>query len=123
MAETKRGMAMLMTSGDPEISGALADGILAAKALLPMPVETEEAAIIRKRATEALRRIDMRYRRSEDDDDDIEARILKARENYATPIRKPSLFRMIGDKMLGIYARAVIKIHDYFDFRNDRWVG
>ena len=123
MAETKRGMAMLMTSGDPEISGALADGILTAKALLPMPVETEEAAIIRKRVAEALRRIDMRYRRSEDDDDDIETRILKANVNYATPIHEPSLIHTIGDKILGIYGLAVLKAHEYFDFRNKRWVG
>ena len=123
MAEVKRGMAMLVTSGDPEISNALADGILTARALLPVQVETEEAALIRKKVADALRRIDMRKNRGDDGDDDIETRILRARANYSTPQREPSMIRSIGEKLLGWYGLAVLKLHGFFDFDNARWRG
>lgn len=122
MAETRRGAVMLLTSGDPAIYNAIADGILTARALTPSQPETPEAAMIRKRAADALRRIDMRCRPKEADDDDIETRILKAQATYGT-VSRPSVLRTIGRKLLGLYGFAVLKVHDFLDFDNARWRG
>jgi hypothetical protein len=121
MAE-KRGAVMLLTAGDPAIYGAIADGILTARAMMPVRDESPETAIIRKRTAETLRRIDMRCRPKEADEDDIETRILKARETYGTEYR-PSFMRSIGGKLLGMYGLAILKAHDFFDFEDARWKG
>lgn len=123
MTEIKRGAAMLLTAGDPAIANAIADGILTARALTPIEDESPEAAVIRKRAADALRRIDMRCRPKEADDDDIETRILKAQATYGTAACEPSILRTIGGKLLGLYGFAVLKVHDFLDFDNVRWRG
>lgn len=122
MAEIKRGTAMLLTSGDATIADALADGILTARALKSVKPETKEQAIIRRRVSETLRRIDMK-RKSNDDEGDIETRILKAQATYGTVEHRPSVLRTILGKMLGLYGLAVLKVTDYFDFNDRRWRG
>ena len=122
VTESKRGYAVLLTGGDKDISSALGNGIINGLALIPAKSEPPETAIIRKRTAETLRRIDMRCRPKEADDDDIETRILKAQAAYGTNIR-PSILRAIGGKLLGLYGLAVLKAHDFFDFDNTRWRG
>jgi hypothetical protein len=122
MSEFKRGAVMLLTAGDPSIVGAITDGMLTARAMTPSQPETPETAIIRKRTAETLRRIDMRCRPKEADDEDIETRILKAQAAYGTNSR-PSILRAISGKLLGLYGLAVLKAHDFFDFDNQRWKG
>ena len=122
MSELKRGVVMLLTAGDPAITGAIESGVLAGRALTKAQEESPETAIIRKRTAETLRRIDMRCRPKEADEDDIETRILKARETYGTEYR-PSFMRSIGGKLLGLYGLVVLKAHDFFDFEDARWKG
>ena len=119
MSEIRRGAVLLLQSGDPEIYGALTDGILTARAMMPVQDESPEAAIIRRRTEEAVRRIDMRRKPR---DDDIETRILNARIAYGTEYR-PSLLRTIGGRLLGLYGLAVLKAHDFFNFDDRRWRG
>ena len=123
MITPRRGTIMLLTAGDPAIVNALAGGVLTARALMPIEDESPEAAIIRKRTAETLRRIDMRCRPKEADDDDIETRILKAQATYGTAACEPSILRTIGGKLLGLYGFAVLKVHDFLDFDNVRWRG
>ena len=122
MSELKRGVVMLLTAGDPAITGAIESGILAGRALTKAQPETPETAIIRKRTAETLRRIDMRCRPKEADDDDIETRILRAQATYGTDNR-PSILRAIGGKLLGLYGLVILKAHDFFDFEDARWRG
>lgn len=122
MSEIRRGAVLLLQSGDPEIYGALADGIMTARALRSAQDESPEAAVIRKRTAETLRRIDMRCRPRECDDD-IETRIMKAQAAYGTVTYGPSVIRAIGAKLLGLYALAVLKVSEFFDFENKRWRG
>jgi hypothetical protein len=123
MGEVKRGAAMLLTTGDPTIANAIADGILTARAMIPARVESPEEEIIRKRAAEALRRIDMRCRPRDDEDDDIETRILKAEAVFGTRQKPPNVFRSLFGRLFGLYGLAVLKVHEYFDFENRRWKG
>ena len=121
MITPRRGTIMLLTAGDPAIVNALAGGVLTARALMPIEDESPEAAIIRKRTAETLRRIDMRCRPK--DSDDIETRILKAEASYGTPERGPSILRTIGNKAIGVYALLALKACEFFDFNNRRWKG
>ena len=122
MTELKRGVVMLLTAGDPAITGAIESGVLAGRALTKAQEESPEVEMIRKRTAETLRRIDMRCRPKEADEDDIETRILKARAAYGTNNR-PSILRAIGGKLLGLYGLVVLKAHDFFDFEDARWRG
>ena len=96
---------ILLQSGDPEISGALAGGILAARArragALPSEqIEVVEAEIDRQRIQTALLRVAVGNHKSAED---YAALVTKARGDYGQTRRPPGTARKVGKKLLGLY--------------------
>ena len=108
----RRGTVLLLRRGDPEISGAIAEGMLAARAEVPMPTdeigmvaaEIDRQHILRA-LREDMRRLDMMRHSPEE----LEAMIMKARFDYGqtrpTPRWVARLLGLYGLLCLGI-ARA-----------------
>ena len=119
--EIKRGAVILIQSGDPQISGALADGVLAGRAErrgtssvspagchLPQrgrllgtdQIEVVEAEIDRQRIQMALLRVAVGNHKSAED---YAALVTKARGDYGQTRRPPGTARKVGKKLLGLY--------------------
>lgn len=128
MADVKRGYAMLITAGDAEISGALADGILAVRgtrdlirldaerrATFPIwgrlgeakPLGREEARVVsaeidRQRIAEALRQ------EMHPEPVDYAMKVADAELDYGEPLCVPGPLERFGARLLLGYALVVL---------------
>ena len=108
----RRGYVVLIRGGDPEISGAIADGIMRGKALgatEPPPlehVEVVEAEIDRQHIQRALLRVAVGNTNTAEDYRNM---MTKARGDYAVDRRRGPL-RKVGEQLLKVYALAVLGV-------------
>ena len=129
----RRGYVVLIRRGDPEICGGIAEGIMKAReqgndgdlirqrcALPPSPkgegrgdeappmehVEVVEAEIDRQRIQRALLRVAVGNHNTAEDYRNM---MTKARGDYAIE-RRPGTLRRFGEKLLSVYALAVLAV-------------
>ena len=113
MTEPRRGAVVVQILGDEQISGAIRDGIIAAR------TPTAEQQLIRRRTDESLLRIAVRKELK----GPINKRIRYAQRMYGTKPHEPSIIRWVGRALLGVYGLVVLTVTNYFDFTDRRWVG
>lgn len=106
------GAVRLIRSGDAEISGAIANGMMMA---------SQRDDIIRRRAQRSLMRVDIG--RGGVTSADYEMRIIFANMKYGQDTKAPSMAQQIGRGILGVYGLMVMVIREYFNFDNARWRG
>ena len=118
MSEIKRGTAMLLlTSGDEQISTALADGILAARLPAAKPLEQEQreavsAEIDRQKIADYLRVAMHR------EPVDYAALAFDAEMRYGQSMDEPGAMKRAAEKLLVGYAMLCMAFHSLFS-----WVG
>lgn len=114
MAELKRGYAVLLQAGDSEISGALADGIMAvrlpmAKPLMMEQTKTVEAEIDRQRIADELREklhpVPVDYAHLAYD----------AEVMYGESLYEPGALGKVGEALLVGYAMVVMAFQELFE--------
>lgn len=130
----RRATVLLLQHGDPEISGAIAEGVLAARArtaaagtssvsaaaLPPSPkgkaltheqIEVVEAEIDRQHIVRSLVRVAVNNTKTAEDYDNMTT---KARGMYATPKRSGALWRLLDHLFTG-YALLCYAIGEAYD--------
>lgn len=125
MSESKRGVVMLLQAGDPEITGAIAEGIMAARgegaeALTREQIETVEAEIDRQAIEEAMNRpqvqrslLRVAVGNSKTKEDYAMLRF-EADMEYGESLYEPGWWDKIADKALGIYGLFVCALSGAF---------
>lgn len=112
---SRRGTAMLLlTAGDPEISGALADGIMAVRLPAARPLEPEQARVVsaemdRQKVAELLRVAMHR------EPVDYAGLAYDAEVAYGESLYAPGLLGKIGEKLLVGYALIVLAFERLFE--------
>ena len=115
MAEIRRGTAMLLlTAGDPEISGALADGIMAVRLPAARPLEPEQARVVsaemdRQKVAELLR-VAMHK-----EPVDYAHLAYDAEVAYGESLYERGFLGKIGEKLLVGYALIVLAFDRLFE--------
>lgn len=122
MSESKRGVVMLLQAGDPEITGAIAEGIMAARvagaeALTREQIETVEAEIDRQAIEEAMNRPQVQRSLlrvavgNSKTKEDYAMLSFEAEMDYGESLYEPGWWDKIADKALGIYGLFVYALH------------
>lgn len=124
MSESKRGVVMLLQAGDTEITGAIAEGILAARsaraeALTPEQIGTVEAEIDRQEIERALLRVAVGNSKTAED---YAMMRFEADVEYGESLIEPGWWNRIADKALGIYGLFVCAVAGAFRAQ-DRVLG
>lgn len=114
MAENRRGYAVLITAGDPGISGALADGIRAARLPRAEPLEAEQIRTVKaeidiQKAADCLRVAMHR------EPVDYAGLTFDAEMAYGESLYNPGPLREIGKKLLVAYAIVVLAFERLFE--------
>lgn len=143
MSEIRRGAVVLIQRGDPQIAGAIAEGMLAARAtaaagtssapfggtfprgegsgtkqLPPEQIEVVKAEIDRQHIARLVRvAVGNDYTA-----EDYQCMIIKARHDYGKYYRQPGPLRRIGDALLGVYALLVCGVRRAYRAQ-DRLLG
>lgn len=106
MSEVRRGYAVLLQAGDAEISGALAEGIVAARLPEAKPLEPDEirtvAAEMDRQAIARLMRVAMHKQPV-----DYGAKITKALGDYGQESELPGPLRRLTARLWGLYGLLV----------------
>lgn len=121
MAEIRRGIAMLLlTAGDPEISGALADGIMAVRLPAARPLTHEEAKVV-SAEMERQKIVDwqevahqMRVAMHREPVD-YAGLAYDAEVQYGESLYAPGVLGKIGEKLLVGYALIVLAFDRLFE--------
>ena len=113
MAEVKRGYAMLIQGGDSEISGALGDGILAARLPMAKPLEPEQRSLVsaeidRQKIADYLRVAMHR------EPVDYAALAFDAEMRYGESVYEPGPLKRAAEKMLVGWALICLGFHELF---------
>ena len=139
MSESKRGVVMLLQAGDPEITGAIAEGIMAGRSVaapgtssvtalpchLPQrgrlnaeQIETVEAEIDRQAIEEAMNRPQVQRSLlrvavgNSKTKEDYAMLSFEAEMDYGENLYEPGWWDKIADKALGIYGLFVYALHN-----------
>lgn len=112
----RRATVMLIQRGDAEISGAIAEGMLAARArevrpLEPEQIEVVQAEIDRQHIVRSLARVAVNNTKTAEDYDNMTT---KARGMYATPAHSGALWRLLDHLFTG-YALICYAIGEAYD--------
>lgn len=122
MSEIRRGYAMLIQGGDAEISGALADGIMAIRLPMAKPLEPDQMAVVSKeikRQKDYWKRTAERLRATMHKEPvDYASLVFDAEMRYGESVYEPGPGWRAAEKLLVGYAMVVMAFHDLF-----RWVG
>ena len=100
MSETRRGAVIMIRRGDPEISGAIAEGMLAARQLPREQVEIVEAEIDRQHIVASLVRVAVGNDRTPED---YSLMVTKVRGDCARYTRAPGPVGRALRRLLGWY--------------------
>lgn len=108
----KRGTVMLIRRGDPEITGAIMEGIAAARGTTPAAltgeqIEVVEAEIDRQKILADLVRVATGNRNTPED---YEILITKARGDYQRLTRPAGPLRRFARRALGLYGLVVYSV-------------
>ena len=104
MSGARRGTVVLMQSGDREISGAIAAGVLAARAMTAEQIDTVEAEIIRQHVEASLLRVAVNNTKTPED---YRLMTIKLQGDCARYSRPPGALRRVGRRLLGLYGLLV----------------
>lgn len=112
MNEPKRGTVIMIQRGDPEITGAIVEGIAAARgttaaALTGEQIEVVEAEIDRQKILADLVRV---ATGNTNTPEDYQMLITKARGDYQRLTRPAGPLRRLARRMLGLYGLIVYSV-------------
>ena len=104
MSAARRGTVVLMQSGDREITGAIAEGMLAARELTAEQIGVVEAEIDRQHVEASLLRVAVNNFKTPED---YRLMTIKLRGDCARYFRPPGTLRRLGRRILGLYGLLV----------------
>lgn len=110
MNEPRRGTVVLLHSGDAEITGAIAQGMLEARAARPLPpeqIEVVKAEVDRQKIMLSLLRVAVNNDKTAED---YRQMVTKARGDYGRYYRHPGPVRRFGQKLMGLYGLVVYAV-------------
>lgn len=119
----RRGYAILIQGGDPEISDALADGMLAARGndlSSPSGANCHEEAGRTTNWAEVARLVKVAVGNTKTAEDYMILR-MAAEQEYRTP-RRRALYKE-RERLLAVYAMICLRIRDYFNWEGAKWRG
>lgn len=118
MSEIKRGAVLLIQAGDPEISGAIAEGMLAGRAAQRRPCGE---GMTEAKGREVARLVKVAVGNTKTAEDYMILRSA-AEQEYRVRRRGGRLARL-AEALLGAYALTVYRLHEYFNWEGSRWRG
>lgn len=120
MCEVKRGVVMLIQSGDPKISGAIAAGMLAGRAAQRRPFGETGGGMTEAQRRELARGVKVAIGNTKTPEDYL---ILckAAEQKYSTPRR--SDLRRAAERLLTAWAMMGYRVREYFRWEGSRWRG
>ena len=122
MSEVKRGYVVMIQGGDPEISGAIAEGIKAGMgAELIRPGERGRLLEIRKDDWDELAKLVKVAIGNTKTCEDYAILRAAAEQEYRMP--QLSQLRRVRERLLAIYALAWFNIREYFNWEGAKWRG
>ena len=132
MSEIKRGVVMLLQAGDPEISGTIAEGILAGRreATATAGISSGPAGRLPQRgrplAAEERREIARRVKEAVGNTrtpSDYAMLRFKAEVAYGESVYEPTRLERALEKVLTLYALAVYQVDRFYRREESRWRG
>ena len=113
MAEVRRGYAMLIQGGDPEISVALGDGIMAVRLPMAKPLEPEQRSVV---SAEIDRQKIADYLRVAMHREPVDYAVLAfdAEMRYGESVYEPGPLKRAAEKMLVGWALICLGFHELF---------
>ena len=131
MCEARRGAVVVLQSGDPEISGAIAQGVMegrerakrdlirpASRAAVPTGERLSEGETVDWSEVAKLVRVAVGNTRTADD-----YMILRSAAEQEYRVRDCGPLGWLAEALLAVYAMAVYHVSRYFDWEGSRWRG
>ena len=118
MCESRRGVVMLLQAGDPEISGAIAEGMLAGRAAQRRPVGEAGGGMTEEQRRELARLVKVAIGNTKTPEDYL-ILCMAAEQEYRTP-RRSELSRA-AERLLTAWAMMCYRVREYFRWEGSRW--